>query len=160
MNKEAHLAALSGLLGSTGSQIAYNYTVVHAYAGTLKGAALDFVQASEDVEYIELDRILSLEFEYVSCTYSARGLSLLMIFLFKGNLLFRARLRLRVYLLPSCPVLMAALVSTSTALTQGSILLTPTLVGVLPGERLSADTRMLMETGTCISLLPVTHLCT
>ena len=59
------MAALSGLLGSTGSQIAYDYTVVHAYAGTFKGAALDFVQASKDVEYTELDHILSLKFEYV-----------------------------------------------------------------------------------------------
>lgn len=64
-NKNEHLAQLADHLGNTGSAVAYNYDIIHGYSATLKGSALDFVQSSKDVEYIELDNILSLTFELV-----------------------------------------------------------------------------------------------
>ncbi|KDQ16734.1 hypothetical protein BOTBODRAFT_53824 [Botryobasidium botryosum FD-172 SS1] len=64
VDKTAHLAALASVLASTDSHIAYNYTtVLDGYAGTIKGAALDFVQSSKDVAHIEYDHIVQLSFK-------------------------------------------------------------------------------------------------
>lgn len=64
-NKSEHLAQLANYLGESGSAISYDYDVIHGYSAMLKGPALDFVQSSKDVEYIELDSILTLIFEFV-----------------------------------------------------------------------------------------------
>ncbi|KDQ16733.1 hypothetical protein BOTBODRAFT_172839 [Botryobasidium botryosum FD-172 SS1] len=64
VKKTAHLAQLTSVLASSDSRIVYNYgAILGGYAGTIKGAALDFIQSSKDVEHIEYDHIVQLRFE-------------------------------------------------------------------------------------------------
>ena len=55
-DKRGHLGKLAQVLGSADSHVAYDYDQgFNGYAGTLKGAALEFIRASKDVEYIVPD---------------------------------------------------------------------------------------------------------
>ncbi|KDQ08934.1 hypothetical protein BOTBODRAFT_148419, partial [Botryobasidium botryosum FD-172 SS1] len=55
-DKNGHLGKLAQILTTAESHVKYDYdSVFHGYAGTLKGAALEFIQSSKDVEYIYPD---------------------------------------------------------------------------------------------------------
>ncbi|KDQ13718.1 hypothetical protein BOTBODRAFT_45130 [Botryobasidium botryosum FD-172 SS1] len=63
-DKRGHLSKLAQILGTADSHVAYDYdNVFHGYAGEIKGAALAFIQASKDVEYIYPDGIASINYE-------------------------------------------------------------------------------------------------
>ncbi|KDQ13719.1 hypothetical protein BOTBODRAFT_55960 [Botryobasidium botryosum FD-172 SS1] len=63
-DKRGHLGKLAQILGTADSHLAYDYdNVFHGYAGTIKGAALEFIQASKDVEYIVPDGIASINYD-------------------------------------------------------------------------------------------------
>ena len=49
---------------TAGSSLKYKYgDVFHGYAINLKGKDLDFIRQSKDIEYIEEDGIVSIDFQ-------------------------------------------------------------------------------------------------
>ncbi|KDQ13665.1 hypothetical protein BOTBODRAFT_55912 [Botryobasidium botryosum FD-172 SS1] len=72
-DKNGHLGKLAQILTTAESHVKYDYdSVFHGYAGTLKGAALDFIRSSKDVEYIYPDQIVSIsDFEAGTATVDA-----------------------------------------------------------------------------------------
>jgi hypothetical protein len=51
---------------TAGSSLQYKYgDVFHGYAITLKGKDLDFVRQSKDIEYIEENGIMTIDYLYV-----------------------------------------------------------------------------------------------
>ncbi|KAG8714144.1 subtilisin-like serine protease [Ceratobasidium sp. 395] len=62
VTKDAHLSALISKF-TAGSSLQYKYgDVFHGYAVTLKGKDLDFVRQSKDVEFIEEDGIMTIDY--------------------------------------------------------------------------------------------------
>ncbi|KDQ17699.1 hypothetical protein BOTBODRAFT_155761 [Botryobasidium botryosum FD-172 SS1] len=58
-DKSGHLSKLAQILATADSHVKYDYEAVfRGYAGTIKGAALEFIRASKDVEYIYPDHCL------------------------------------------------------------------------------------------------------
>ncbi|KAG9094416.1 subtilisin-like serine protease [Ceratobasidium sp. 370] len=66
VSKASHIARLLSQIQGKDSSITYkwdNTDMFHGYAGVLKGAVLDFVRKSSDVEYIEADTIYQIDYE-------------------------------------------------------------------------------------------------
>ncbi|KDQ17084.1 hypothetical protein BOTBODRAFT_30466 [Botryobasidium botryosum FD-172 SS1] len=62
-DKSTHISQLTRLLDRSNSFISYDYvTTLKGYAGTLRGEALSFIQSSNDVELIEPDHIVGINF--------------------------------------------------------------------------------------------------
>ncbi|KAF8597654.1 putative subtilisin-like serine protease [Ceratobasidium sp. AG-I] len=63
VSKDAHLSQIISSF-TAGSSLQYKYgDVFHGYAITLKGKDLDFIRQSKDIEYIEEDGIVSIDFQ-------------------------------------------------------------------------------------------------
>jgi hypothetical protein len=57
-----HLSAL-GEIVQTDQEVTHEYTVLNGYAAVLKGVALKHVLGAKDVDYVEQDRIVSIQSE-------------------------------------------------------------------------------------------------
>jgi hypothetical protein len=62
VSKDAHLnSVLAGF--AAGSSLQYKYgDVFNGYAVNLKGKDLDFIRQSKDIEYIEEDGVMTIDF--------------------------------------------------------------------------------------------------